>query len=238
MTTFNLAPLTVMAHTPAGFSSGDPTTTPSLDGILAWVHEKRRLGPDFGTNVDVRPVTGLPLAVEEFGAQWWYSCGVPEFAPLEQHDKFVHRRFDAHDAERFLVGAKRIISDTGPHKNLRRPHFTTVAGTVSWKAIGDVAAIRDYLTEVPAIGSGWSRGLGRVTKWEVVEGHEGEIRRWLPFDYARARGLWGRKMRAALRPPAWLPENNAYALLPDVRRAHAAPEAYAAEAFFDAALEG
>lgn len=208
-------PLTVTAHTPAGFAAGDPWS-PSLDGILAWAFEKERLGPDFGTNLDIRTVTGLPLATEACGEQWWYACGLPEFTPLHQRDRHMHRRFNDLDAERFLVGKRRIETAMGAHKNMRKPRLVNVAGTVTWKAVGDPAEIRRLFAEIPAIGSGWSRGLGRVAYWTVREGHEGEIRRWVPADYARALGMSGRCMMAALRPPARLPENQTLCVLPNV----------------------
>lgn len=211
----NPIPLTITAHTPAGFSAGDPWS-PTLDGMLAWVFMKRLLGPDFGTNLDLRPVTGLPLAVEAFGDQWWYACGLPEFTPLHQRDKHLHRRFNAEDAERFLVGKRRIETAMGAHKNLRKPRLVNVAGTVTWRAVGDPAAIRNLLTEIPAIGLGWSRGLGQVTRWTVAEGFEGTLRRWVPADYARAHGITGRQIMHGLRPPARLPENRVLSVLPDI----------------------
>ena len=55
-------PLTVTAHTPAGFASMDQWT-PTIDGILSFAFVREIMGPDFGSNIDVLPCEGLPLAV-------------------------------------------------------------------------------------------------------------------------------------------------------------------------------
>jgi hypothetical protein len=88
---------------------------------------------------------------------------------------------------------------------------------VRWWAFGYLGEIRRLLGDIPAIGVGWSRGLGRVASWTVSEGYEGEIRRWVPADYAKVCGFDGKQMICGIRPPARLPENRALCVLPDHR---------------------
>lgn len=207
-----MTPLTVTARTPAGFATGCPWS-PTLDGILSWAFMQELLGPDLGTNLNLKAVEGLPLLVRSFGKEWWYECGTPRPSPsLQQRDKHVHRRFNSMDAERHM-DAKHVNTTMGPHKNLRKPHFVTTCESVSWLAIGDAAEIRRLLKAIPSIGSGWSRGLGRVSAWEVVEGP------WeYPFDRPVPVGATaqpGPIMHFSVRPPSHLASNRIRCVMPE-----------------------
>lgn len=207
-------PLTVTAETPAGFATGCPWA-PALDGMLAFAAMQERLGRDMGTNIDLEPVEGLPLAVERHGDLWWYAAGSPETSPpLHQRDKHFHRRFNNVDAERWMA-ARRVETAMGPHKNLRKPHFVTTCASVSWKCVGDPGEIERLLRRIPAIGSGWSRGLGQVARWTVREGFEGELRRPVPVAWAEERGVAGPRMRHPIRPPSHLAANRVLCVMPE-----------------------
>jgi hypothetical protein len=207
--------LTVTAHTPAGFCTGDPWS-PTLDGILAWAFTKEKLGSDFGTNLELGPVLGLPLAVDVVGlGYWWYYCGLPEFELVDQHEKFVHRRFDAADGERFIDGTRKIQTAMGKHKNMRKPRIVNVTPKVTWKTKGHRDEILRLLEHIPAIGSGWSRGYGRVSHWTVEEGFDGEIRRPIPAEIAALAGIDGVRQVMALVPPTHLAANKTLCVITD-----------------------
>jgi len=180
--------LTVTARTPTGFASGDPWS-PTLDGTLSYAFMREKLGADFGNNLNLHAVEGLPFAV----------------------DKHFHRRFNAPDAERWMA-ANRVNTTMGPHKNLRKAHLVTTASSVSWQAIGDAAEIRRLLSSLHSIGSGHSRGLGRVGAWEVVEG---------PWAYPLERPVPvgatdrpGPIMHHSIRPPSHLASNRVRCVMP------------------------
>ena len=203
--------LTVTARTPTGFASGDPWS-PTLDGTLSYAFMREKLGADFGNNLNLHAVEGLPFAVEWFGGEWWYVCGSPRPSQaLGQRDRHFHRRFNAPDAERWMA-ANRVNTTMGPHKNLRKAHLVTTASSVSWQAIGDAAEIRRLLSSLHSIGSGHSRGLGRVGAWEVVEG---------PWAYPLERPVPvgatdrpGPIMHHSIRPPSHLASNRVRCVMP------------------------
>ena len=201
-----MRPLTVTALTPAGYASGTPWS-PSLDGIMAWAAMRERLGRDFGTNLDLTAVEGLPLAVERHGGEWWYACGAPRPSEvLGQRDKHFHRRFNAIDAERW-TSAKRIETAMGPHKNMRKAHFITTCASLSWACIGEPEEVLRLVEQVHNVGSGHTRGLGAVAGWRVTEGFDGPLLRAVPVAYAAEHGIVGSRGMHALRPPAHLPSN-------------------------------
>jgi CRISPR type IV-associated protein Csf3 len=210
-----MVPLTVTAMVPAGFASADPWS-PAFDGILAFAFMRELMGPDFGSNIDVGPTEGLPLAVRHWKDFWWYECGVPEYAPVAQVTKHFHRRFDTDEAERHMSGKRKIDTSMGAYKNVRKPRLVHVCESVSWKVAGDPAEIERLLQGITAIGTGWSRGYGQVTGWTVRAGFDGEIRRTVPAGYAEENGIRGATVHAGYRPPGWLPENRTMCVLPDV----------------------
>ena len=206
-------PLTVTAHTPTGFASGDPWS-PAIDGIMAWSFMRKKLGADFGTNLDLHPVEGLPLEVISHEGLWWYLAGIPETSEvLHQRYKHFHRRFNSVDAEKWFQG-RRVETAMGPHKNLRKPHLVTTCASVSWKVVVDPVEIERLVQQVPFIGSGHSRGLGMVARWEVSDGFEGSIRRAVPVAYAEEHGIRGTLSMHAIRPPKHIPENSVMCVLP------------------------
>ncbi|CAH2606086.1 conserved protein of unknown function (plasmid) [Rhodovastum atsumiense] len=214
-------PLTVTAYTPAGYASAD-AWSPSIDGMLAWAAMRERLGPDFGTNLDLAPVEGLPLQVVMHGDLWWYAAGMPEPSEiLGQRDKYFHRRFNSVDAERWFNGRK-VETATGPHKNLRKPHFVSTCASVSWKCIGDPREVERLVTQMTSVGSGHSRGLGQVSRWEIRDGFAGEIVRPVPIGYAEEHGIRGRRAMHAIRPPKHLAANSVMCVVPDPFEALAA----------------
>jgi CRISPR type IV-associated protein Csf3 len=210
-------PLTVTAYTPAGFAAGDPWS-PALDGIIGYAFEREVLGADFGTNLDLKPVDGLPLAIVRHDGLWWYEVGFPETStPLQQRDKHFHRRFNSVDAETWFDGRK-VETAMGPHKNLRKPHLVTTCASVSWKCIGDAAEILRLASQISNVGSGHSRGLGAIARWEVTDGFDGSIRRAVPVAYAEEHGLKGSRAMHAIRPPKHILENQVMCILPEPQR--------------------
>jgi hypothetical protein len=210
-----MVPITVTAHLAAGFSSGD-SWSPTLDGILAWAFMKEKLGPDFGTNIDLHPVTGLPLAVNTFGSRfWWYECGLPEWETKDRREKRVHRTSDCAMSVRSLGGRSKIGTGIVNHDNLRRLRLARATDKVTWKAVGFPDEVQRLLSHVSAVGSGWSRGYGRVTRWTVEPGFQGSLRRHIPLEVARYDGIDGRELEMALVPPSHLAENRVMCVIPD-----------------------
>jgi CRISPR type IV-associated protein Csf3 len=218
-------PLTVTATVPAGFSSADPWS-PTLDGILAYAFMRELLGKDFGTNIDVRPVEGLPLAVTRWRDLWWYQSGYPDYVPVTQRTKHFHRRFDVDDADRHMTGKRKVDTSMGAYKNTRKPKLVHVCREVTWKAIGDPAEIERLLQGITSIGSGHTRGYGQVTGWTVREGFDGRIRRSLPAAYAEEQGIRGNRIHHGFRPPSWLPENQMLCIVPDAEPVQAADDSF------------
>lgn len=225
-----LIPIVVEAETPAGFASSDPWS-PTLDGILAFSYMQEKLGPDFGTNTDYRPVEGLPLAVDRHGGLWWYRCGSPEYEPMAQRDLHINRRFDALDAERYVVGKRKVDTSSGPFKAMRKPRFQHICPRVTWRAVGDPDEVRRLLERIPAIGTCWSKGFGRVARWTVTEGGDGSVHRPVPLEYAVANGIVGRRVHHAIRPPTHLPENRMECVVPERRAASRQAEMVLARAY-------
>ena len=211
-----MVPIVVTAHTPSGFLTYEPWT-PALDGILAFAFERERLGTDFGTNVDVRPVEGLPLAKTRWRDTWWYRVGMPRFVTKHQYEKHIVRRFDGREAQERLPAKNKVVTSMGRHKNIRKARLISVGASVSWAAVGDPEEVRRLLSDIPNVGGGWSRGFGRVSSW-VVEEREEEILRPVPVEYAQEQGHEGYRVHIGFRPPSWLPENQAACVVPEFRR--------------------
>lgn len=119
-----MTPIRIRATLVHGYISRDPWS-PALDGILAAVVQRRRLGPDAYVLGGARPselqtVTGLPIAWRTVGADGWYavSSPIPVGAP-ERYRAHFHRRFDDQH-ERFLPqGTRKVLTAAGPYKATR-----------------------------------------------------------------------------------------------------------------------
>lgn len=217
-----MQPLKISAHLVDGFVSKDKWS-PSIDGIIAYQHMLKKLGPDEfaatqGVTHDMQPVTGLPMEVVEHENVWWYACSSPIFDSAARTQKHFHRRFDQQHSERIDFGKKsgKVLVQAGPYKNYRRAIYKTLCASLSWHVIGDESRIRELLDRVTHVGAKSSQGYGEVRKWEITEGDAKSAMhcRAVPVDYAKLNGIEGVEMIWGIRPPARLPENKFTCVVP------------------------
>ena len=219
-----MTPLLVTAYTPSGFACSDPWS-PSLDGLLAYWLLREQLGEEeFALGMSgQRPLVtpnDLPLELVRHDDQWWWACSSPI---VERHGEFLHyyhRRFDAMQAERFLLTGKsgRILTRAGPYKAYRLVNRVVVTPQVQWHCIGDEVEIRRLLRLCRFIGAGSTRGLGMVMRWEIrSEGANERLARYgrpLPVDYAHEHDIDGPLLEWGIRPPGRLLENRCLCVMP------------------------
>ena len=218
-----MTPLKITAHLKNGFSAAFDWSV-SIDGIIAYQFMLEKLGIDVfsethGVMSEQKPVVGLPLGVEVFGDDWWYQCSRPFFECRVSHTKRIHRRFNAHEAERYVSGKVTSIQTTkGPYKNARIsiPHFVTKA--VCWYVVGDEAEISRLLSRVTHIGSQRRSGIGAVDTW-TVENHDSDhparFQRAVPVCFAHAHNIHGVSLFWGIRPPSRHPENMKNCIMPE-----------------------
>lgn len=196
-----MKPLEITAHLVAGYSSKDPWS-PSLDGALAYVEMRRRLGDDFAASSAIpsslRPVEGLPLEVCRWGDQWWYAASSPIIVGLHGRDRrFFHRRFDDRHERYLPSGVKKVMTAAGPYKTTRLFDVHVICRALRWHVIGERTRIEDMLTEIDQIGGRRGVGYGRVERWQIEDGNARIARghRPLPADLQEVQGSqvmpWG-----------------------------------------------
>lgn len=175
-----MQPLIVRAELAAGVAQGAPWA-PALDGILAsrrWATEKeteiadgryqvRALTQDYPPDLEL-PLVRCPL-VE--GPQWhWLStCGWPE-GPAG--DTSVHTwtgRVDARELEEVADVLPKVVSRRqGRYRSRCMPLLVATCRALTWRAVGDPAAIAQLLDGVISIGKKRSSGEGKVVQWSVT----------------------------------------------------------------------
>lgn len=223
-----MEPLLITAHTPAGFAASDPWS-PSLDGILAYWLLREQLGDEefaLGATGQMPMVTptDLPLERFEWAGTWWWACSSPIYDIITEYLHYDHRRFDAMEAERFaeLGAGRRVATGAGPYKQYRQAQRIILASEVRWHCVGEPCEIRRLLCRCTSIGAGGTRGLGRVSGWDVTaEGADpwlARLLRPLPVDAARDLGISGPEMDWGIRPPARALENHCICVMPPEKR--------------------
>lgn len=216
-----MQPLRIRADLVNGFAAKDPWS-PAIDGILAAVEMKRRLGDDFSSPQPSRlqPVEGLPLEVVRHGDLWWYAASSPVivgFAGKEK--KHYHRRFDDQH-ERYLPDKMgRVMTAAGPFKTTRLFDTRIICRAVEWHVVGDADEIREMLADVEQVGAKRGTGFGMVKSWQISGGDRriSYGHRPLPVGFQEVHGAqvmpWG------IVPPArWRPVE---CVMPEVRHAEA-----------------
>jgi len=220
-----MVPLRVSAVLLNGYVTNDPWS-PALDGILASVVVREQVGDEayaLGMAGDLT-IADPALPIQREGdpdGQWWWACSSPVVDDAIQHDIWFHRRFDYAPALQYLdAKVRRVNTSAGPDKNyrMRETVITPRDRCLHWHVIGDADEIRRLLRKVYQVGKGGSRGRGAVREWIVTEDGADEAlaltHRPLPADHARAIGVAGVEMQWGLRPPARLPEHQAWCVLP------------------------
>jgi CRISPR type IV-associated protein Csf3 len=193
-----------------GIVARDPWS-PSIDGIVASVVMRERLGEEEFTanavrSADLAPVAGLPFEVVRSGDHWWYAVSSPVLVDMAGRQRRpFHRRFDD-QMERYLdPDVRRINTSAGAYKNARLYDTRVICRAIEWHAIGDADRLKAVLATVYQIGARRGVGYGEVAGWEITEDgcHEtARHNRPLPESYAQSLGLHGPVIPWGLVPPA------------------------------------
>lgn len=174
-------PLTVTAHLEAGVAHAAPWGI-SLDGLLASVlhsRAKAALEDSGGIHIPVLErvdVVDLPLplarctpAADEHLWHWAATCAWPSHCDEEALEVRTWHSFPDHELLEELVDTlpRHVDDDRGRWRRYAMPLLVTLTTSLTWRAVGDIAAIRDLLDEVHAIGKKRAHGEGAVRSWHV-----------------------------------------------------------------------
>ncbi len=223
--------LVITAHLRNGFVSSDPWS-PSIDAILGYWQLREEMGEEAFTLAasslgTLQPVENLPLAkthyLSDLGAEplWWFQCSSPVFQQAAESLRHYHRRFDALQAEHYMLPQKgRMEVSAGPYKNFRNSYLLHVTPAVRWYAVGDKCEVQHLLNRCTHIGALTGAGNGAVARWEVVESADPEtvtmarLHRPLPETYATQNEVTGSRMIWGYRPPGRLVGNQTLCIMP------------------------
>jgi CRISPR type IV-associated protein Csf3 len=219
-----MQPLVVTAKLLSGFASKDKWS-PALEGILGYVHMRRKLGDEefairANRNDLHEDITDLPIGIDRLGDHWWYQCSSPVFVSQGEVLRHLHRRFDAYHAENHWdIGTKsgKVLVAAGPYKNARLSIMQHITGQVAWHVIGDKDKIEDLLSEVTHVGARVGVGFGKVRQWIVTDDGSENLARYgrpLPVDHPKAHDLTGPRMEWGIRPPGRNPRNKTLCAMP------------------------
>lgn len=234
-----MKPLTVTAQLAFGIAQAAPWGI-ALDGLLAsevWSRQKASCR-DRGVNyvramerVDP-PDLDLPLArcAPALGPwHWAATCALPDSEPERVDVRSWTGRVDARDLEQVASALPKTVSARqGRYRARRMPLLVTPCATVTWRAVGDVDAIRDLVEPIVSIGKKRSSGEGQVLRWEVelaedldefAAGHlhqDGTLGRPCPMVCREKAGdvVDGGLGRAGVRPPYMHPARQHELALP------------------------
>lgn len=107
-----------------------------------------------------------------------YATGVPG-APQDPDVHHIHTRINERVVE---AAATRVPASlppaSGRFRNRRLPVVTTPTTHLTWRAVGDPAAIADLLDDLTSIGGHRHRGEGTVLGWDLTVESTGD-----PDDY-------------------------------------------------------
>lgn len=198
-----------------------PSVFPApLDGMLASVVHRRRMGNRYGSAVDHHrmdlPLCRTPTFVA--GKQWVWAatCAEPDpGAGMDVH--WWHQRFDDSAAEEVVDRLPQSTS-TVRYKSWRVPLPVTVTGTLTWRALGDPDQLAELLADCHHVGKKRSQGEGLILEWSVADDGPADwsviqgtgdgaptrpwpLRAWEWLGYPSEPDT----ILAAIRPPYWRP---------------------------------
>ena len=206
------------------FITSDPWS-PSIDSIIAYWHLFEKMGAEefhlsASTQTGLKLIDDLPLDKFEWKNDiWWWKCSSPVYDIRHMSLKYIHRRFDQHDAESYMKPKKGNISTTaGPYKNFRGGFNQIVADHISWFAIGDKDEITRLLNRCTNIGAKSAAGFGQVKEWVVTENPESAelcMKRPVPLEFADQNNIaYSSVLEWAFRPPFRMPANKIICAMP------------------------
>ena len=158
--------LKVTAHLMTGFATKFDWS-PSIDGILAWVVQRERLGVEEFTATHHRPdlqasVKGLPLRKwEREGDDWWYQCSMPIYQSHAVMTHNLHKRFKALRERCGWAASKPRFR---PPRGLTKTLATSFASTSQIRCAGSVVGDK---AEIVTAGYLISRTLGLRWAWAM-----------------------------------------------------------------------
>lgn len=177
----SFVPVLVRAEMAVGLAHAAPWGV-ALDGLLAaqlWARLKdgwRSAGISWERARDVACPPDLDLPLARCGADgdelwhWAATCAWPEDGAERTDVRTWTGRADHRHLEQVATGLPKVVSARqGRYRDRRMPVLVTPCSTVSWRAVGNPAAIRDLLAPVATIGKRRTSGEGQVLSWEVVE---------------------------------------------------------------------
>ena len=204
-----MTPLRITARLVNGYAMRDPWS-PALDGILAAVVMRERLGAEAyaiasASPRDWTPVEGLPLAVERDGGHWWYAASCPRAVDAAGRERrHFHRRFDDQHERHMVDGIRKVMTSAGPYKGTRLADTRVICRGLEWHVIGEQPELERLLQHVTQIGARRSIGYGEVSAWRVEAGDAdiARLQRPLPAGYAARLGITGLVLPRGLVPPS------------------------------------
>ncbi len=179
-----MTPLQITATTPHGIVLSRPWGV-ALDGLLAsvlWHRHKwaRRAAGQHITYQPDKPQKTLPLPLALCGdpasdPDWHWMATFADLHPHTQEvaDPDIRWRTSRTDRHRLqhltpTIGRQAVSDTTGRYQRRVIPVMAHPATHLTWRAVGDPEAIRELLTDLPAIGKHTGTGEGLVTRWAVT----------------------------------------------------------------------
>lgn len=162
-----------------------------LAGLL---HARARLvggrPTDDSSTVEDPTVYDLPLARCGFDDEWMWaaSCAMLP-SDLRYDSRTFYRRDDPNwgvaFSERPIPYA--VHPTKGPWRDVMMPAPSAVTHELVWRAVGDAAALRQWLSTVHHIGKRRHSGEGRVLIWTVTE--HTDIEDWLRWPFVAGQNI-------------------------------------------------
>lgn len=180
--------LQITATTPHGIVLSRPWGV-ALDGLLASVlwHRRKWAAREAGHHLTYQPDApqeDLPLPLARCGDpdhddDWHWLATFADLHPRVQAvtEPDIRWRTSQTDHTRLQqlapviarAGGGGVSDRTGRYQRRVVPVMAHPATHLTWRAVGDPEAIRDLLTDLPAIGKHTGVGEGVITQWEVTE---------------------------------------------------------------------
>lgn len=194
----------------------------TLDGILAGIARRQRLGRVYGTEID-HHVDPLPIArfdppsslgLGQVGKQWHWmaSCARPHgVSARELH--WWHGRFDEQRASYMVSNLPPIVRpNQGRYRSYRSPLVITVCAALEWHVTGLADELLALCQQSVCIGKKHAQGEGLVIRWEVIDHgpptslwhmwwEDGRVARPVTARLAPTFAPSAQIVDAALRPP-------------------------------------
>lgn len=223
---WDFQPLRIRAHLANSICGNSPFFP--LDGVIMMEALWRENGcswegiPDPKEELRFPAKRWVPLRVRHIGSPYWYyACSFAHYETLAEEVQYWHKRARTRQEQYIDFGTRRgrIDDATGVYRAYRMPLRTFVTSCLTWYAVGDRRAVKDYLRRVRFLGKKRAYGNGRVIRWEVEVAEE---------DFSEQKdGIWTRAIPVALlekqlidmtyhsfRPPYWHHDNLAMCAMP------------------------